>query len=447
MKNVVIWRFHAEGMYPAFVKMQNKGVINITAWYGDTFRCSYCTHDIFSMIKRIYFKSEYHPYDIEVYDKVYASIFRYVSMHSPKRFKPIDEYINLFNVLFNHFYHVLTSGKVDLVFFSFIPHQGPEKILYEVAKALNIKTVMVYQSIFPNKFLYLYDVDDFGDWFNLPIYQPVKTEIEQTYQKELFYMQGKKWRMLSTKDWEKLLRSFRKIPVKFEQVDLIETILSQMTRWKRNIVYRRNLDRHASVPDLNQKFVYFPLHLQPELSTISLGGIFVDQILAIERLHDIIPDDWFIYVKDNPKQNSIMRTPLFFERLRALKKVRLVPTKTNTYTLLENCLFVATITGTAGWEAISGGKNALLFGRSWYRNLPGVFSYHQGMDLYSILNYKIDHAELELKLGELMSKMADGVTDMPYAVIVKDFNPIQNIRNIESLFTKIVVESSSKYNE
>lgn len=35
--------------------------------------------------------------------------------------------------------------------------------------------------------------------------------------------------------------------------------------------------------DFNKKYVYFPLHLQPEMTTDAIGGIYRDQILAIER--------------------------------------------------------------------------------------------------------------------------------------------------------------------
>lgn len=64
-----------------------------------------------------------------------------------------------------------------------------------------------------------------------------------------------------------------------------------------NYLYNNMLKKYSRKIDLNLKYVYFPLHLQPEMTTSVLGGIYSDQVLAIERLAKIIPSDWYIYVK------------------------------------------------------------------------------------------------------------------------------------------------------
>ena len=38
------------------------------------------------------------------------------------------------------------------------------------------------------------------------------------------------------------------------------------------------------------EYVYFPLHLQPEMSTDTNGGMFTDQLLALEKLSRVMPD-------------------------------------------------------------------------------------------------------------------------------------------------------------
>ena len=58
---------------------------------------------------------------------------------------------------------------------------------------------------------------------------------------------------------------------------------------------------------------------------------------------------------------------------------------------------VNTITGTAAWEAITGGKNALLFGKIWFDHFPGIFRYDDNVALHDIMSYRIYHSDLEEK--------------------------------------------------
>ncbi|MBC8342365.1 MAG: capsule biosynthesis protein, partial [Bacteroidetes bacterium] len=193
--------------------------------------------------------------------------------------------------------------------------------------------------------------------------------------------------------------------------------------------------------NLDVPFVYFPLHFQPEKTTSNWGGIYNDQVLALERLSTAIPPDWKIYIKENPKQNGYMRGKWFFERLKSIPNLIMVPIDMNTYELLDKSQFVATVTGTAGWEAITGGKNALIFGWGvWYKSLPGVFQYEEGMDVTKILNNKIDHSQLEKRFGDLYALMADGVIYRGYETMIPGFDTRDNIKTVIRSLTRIIYQ-------
>lgn len=89
----------------------------------------------------------------------------------------------------------------------------------------------------------------------------------------------------------------------------------------------------------------------------TLGGGYEDQFLALERVAQLLLEDWIIYVKENPIQTFYKCCPEFFLRLKNIRNARLVFPCTDTYDLIEHSQFVATITGTAGWEAVATGKN------------------------------------------------------------------------------------------
>jgi hypothetical protein len=157
-------------------------------------------------------------------------------------------------------------------------------------------------------------------------------------------------------------------------------------------------------PDYNVKYVFFPLHYQPELTTSPSGDIFVDQRLCIEVLHKQIPSDYLIYVKEHPVmfashlEGHSSRAKYFYDDLLSYSRVRLIPSDSNSYELIRNAQAVATIRGTIGWEAMALGKPVIAFGLIWYEKYEGVIKI-TNEEIASkikefILNFKFDKQRL-----------------------------------------------------
>lgn len=482
-KNAVIVGFHSESSVKAINMLKQNGIINIKAWIGIA---PDCTHDIMSFYVGDFKGNEYNGIAQDIYDEIFhTTIYQFMDMMSRHSFyaeKSFYDLLNIYNIYFDYFSKLLIENDIDVLLTGF-PHEGADLIIYKIAKKLNIKTILFYQSLFPNKFFYVYNMEDFGDFNEIkPTNKNLDLKIENKYEKELFYHSNvkkyndcffclqrksllgslvinifKKTNILPIKNFIKRYFSFKnKSPVtgrsKTDSHDFVfplikELIIRMMSFSKRflqrflnHIEARKNLMHIINHQvDLNKKYIYFPLHFQPELTTSGLGGIYADQILAIERLSKLIPDDWFIYVKENPAQTELMRGKWFFARLWNIKKVKVISPEFDTYDLTKNCIFVATITGTAGWEAISGGKNTLIFGNAWYKKLPGVFFYTANFKLEDILNYKINHFELERELNLLLCKTADGVIEPNYAVLVNDFDAKKNALSIATFIEQIII--------
>jgi hypothetical protein len=216
-----------------------------------------------------------------------------------------------------------------------------------------------------------------------------------------------------------------------------------MPRYKRFRTYEKMYTRYANTAvNFSEPYVYFPLHLQPELTTSTLGDKYADQLLAIEHLSKLLPPGWFIYLKENPIQTEFMRGRFFWERIKILPNVKFVPIETNTHQLIQHSQFVATITGTAGWEAITGGKNVLVFGRPWYLTLPGVFRYQDGVSLDTLVNQPIDHAKLEEAFSRLCQKMGGGMVSEDYKPLMPGFDPAENEQMLARTLKQILQETS-----
>lgn len=130
-------------------------------------------------------------------------------------------------------------------------------------------------------------------------------------------------------------------------------------------------------PRPGEPYVLFPLHFQPEASTLVRGAPYVDQPALIETIAKAIPVDHRLYVKEH--MYAIGRRPLsYYRRLRALPNVRLIRAETDSHQLIKGSRLVTTITGTMGWEAIVYGIRVLVFGYAFYSRVAGV---HEAKDL------------------------------------------------------------------
>ena len=496
MKNIIIWGFNSESAAQAINTLKEKNIIDVKAWIGDV---PESTHDVIGFLVGDFKKDQYRGRGQDIYDEIFCnSIYQFMDMMSRHSFyaeKSFYDYLNIFNMQFDLFSNLLTENNIDVVLFSGLPHEGPDLILYEISKRLNIKTIMFYQTMFPNKFFYMFDVEDFGKFNEVElINEKPNLKIDNRHEKNLFYMADMKqyrygffslqrgsfgsfvlsllFSLFKRKNYmvfKGFLQRYFKYnvskndspPHSKHQIDrtnkgayspriifsVIKDLLVRFKSFSKRFLQRYSNYRESKKDlsnvlsheiDLNKKFVYFPLHLQPELTTSAIGGVYVDQLLTIERLSKIVPEDWFIYVKENPKQTELMRGKWFFVRLRLIRNVKVVSPDFDTYSLIKNCIFVATITGTAGWEAISGGKNVLVFGNPWYKSLPGVFSYDEDFKLEDLLKYKINHDELEKELNLLLCKTGDGIIDESYSVLVENFNTIDNASNIATFIERLI---------
>lgn len=375
------------------------------------------------------------PFNPEVYQKVYEKLYFFIDQYSrhDRRLhkRPLHYYINQFNLLYNFFYSIFFKEEIELVLFGCIPHLGPESILYEIAKAMNIRTIILHQSPFPGKLFHLECIEEYGDFTSMSKQPGVPyEELEKKFFVYHFYMRSVKTFRFSL--LQMIARTLRKPHI------LLEELSYNYQRYLRVARYKRSLRKLIAPTDYGKKYVYFPLHMQPELSTSVMGGVFNDQLLALELLSRKLPEDWVIHVKENPKQSDFMRDEAFFERLKRIGKVRVVPIQENTYKLIEHSQFVATITGTAGWEAICGGKPTLIFGKTWYQNFEGVFKWNPDFDIRSILDCRIDHEKLEQDYNELLSKSVPGVVAKDYCCLVKDYDEPENIRQVTELLTKLI---------
>jgi hypothetical protein len=122
-----------------------------------------------------------------------------------------------------------------------------------------------------------------------------------------------------------------------------------------------------------RKFVYYPLHVEPELALQARSPEYFFQLTAIISIARDLPAGVVLAVKEHIP--AIGRRPeRFYEQINELKNVILMNPGESGLEIIQQADMVVVITGTAGQEAAVRGTPVISFGRhNLYNVLPHVF--------------------------------------------------------------------------
>lgn len=378
----------------------------------------------------IYEEQRHEPEDyFALEDDVLQYMSRYSTqiMHQQRRFELYPDFqiepdwnshytVYMHNVLY--WYNFLQKNQITHVFLSAIPHEGYDCVIYHLCRYLGISLKIVHVCFIPFR---QYSMDDFmvddpkltaeynrllkeyehSSAEEIPLEGKTAEEFErwasrQPDQMKPWYMRTNPfvrrlrqrfyetniiriWRGILGEDYVKYGKSpaflgaaFRKLP------ELLRMIPVAWKRWrfarpvkKLSLEYRDYYQALAGEPTEGEKYIYFPMHYQPEATSNPMGGgMYADQMIPLRILSRALPDDVKIYVKSHPEQLSPMRTKEYYTELAGIPKVRLMKLETSTYELMKNAMAVASLTGTALWECQFFGVPALAFGYSVKNSAP-----------------------------------------------------------------------------
>ncbi len=218
----------------------------------------------------------------------------------------------------------------------------------------------------------------------------------------------------------------------------------------------KNYGEFAQPCDMSLKYVYAPLHYQPERTTCPEAERYSNQLLMLKVLAQSLPQDWVIYVKENPTQllpntahGERGRYAYFYQDLSEISKVRIVSMQEDPFSLIDNSQMVATLTGTTGWESILRGKPVLCFGNAWYESCEGVFPVRTVEQCQAVLeqidsSFVIEQAKVRQFLSAIDQHSFKGFLrvnryDDP---VNGEANNVKNMFRMISTFVATQVESS-----
>src|SRR3989344_1404774 len=352
MKSAIIFDFHSK-MYIELVKELKNCSIDVLYWTGHK-------RDFFEIDRSLFPKTIFHnledavagipamddadfspvePKFLEALSE--CEVRALVMMENIDRTQvPIMQKMHLYNTYVKYWYGVLTRLKPDVVLFSDIPHAAFKYVAYTIARRLGIKCLNIKNMQIAGR---IWLMDDIGDHHDL------KKEMEKGNQYTIadlspdikdYYLRQKStdrspffFRAEYMEDrvsrLHKVLPTKKAILRNIKQGTLLKTayLYVEMLFWKRSMPsiepfkrsvfsiklqekrwdklkrsFKEEYEKYQIIPDYSKKYIYITLHNQPEQTTTTSGGVFVDQLLAVDMLANAIPKDWIIYVKENPLQ-------------------------------------------------------------------------------------------------------------------------------------------------
>ncbi|MBU1019241.1 MAG: hypothetical protein ABII07_05515 [Patescibacteria group bacterium] len=313
----------------------------------------------------------------------------------------------------------LEKEKPDAVIFALVGSLG-SMVLYHVAKKMGIKTINIeparikgYITVTDNCYCSLSNADKLFDKLQAG-------EVDSKFEKEAedFLKESREKEVRYS--WVKDLMNKKKIgPLKFLLLEIKGFIQHSINYYRKskgdyimqkpswflsNKIVRlcrriRGYKKLYSKPDLNEDFVFFPMHQDPEIATLLLSPFHIDQVNLIEDIAKSLPVHFKLYVKDHPAM-LYSRPMREYKRIKRIPNVELIDPNYSSIKLTKASKLVTTITGTAGFEGVVLKKPIITFGEVFYNKLSMVKRVRCMEDLPSTIkdilrNHKHDDEELK----------------------------------------------------
>lgn len=412
---------------------QKQNIVNFkkTWYYRDYVKNDFTKPDM------NYLKNIENKYDISIWSIAYSEILffdkvRYHTFSDEEILSIIEHECKLFEqildeakpdyVLINYFsgHHAFLFCKMCQVLGIKILMHSVTRIGYRVTITSHIDALDIFDKPFPNSSNSNRSTEELQNWFKKYNLQKHLKEEKVRYAKRVTLFQKLKatvkyLQIVSNKDYQKFYGNYG---INFFSV-IKRQISIQFRKWQRNRFLK---DKFIKNPDLTQKYVYFPLQVEPE-RTISFGApLQPNQLELIIIIAKSIPVEYKFYVKEHPLLYwTEGRNLLFYKKLLELPNVYLLQPEIDSEKYIQNSSLVFTINGTSALESAFFGVPSIVFGKTGYSFLPSVATVKNLEELPKIIRSSLEK-NVDIKdLNMFIDYMEDNSFEVDYRLLESNF--------------------------
>ena len=327
-----------------------------------------------------------------------------------------DEILKILELECKFFENVLDISKPDF-FMTTVTDQRRSNLLERMCRSKGIKVLMLetsrlgYRSTISeeaNEIDYLQDMQSTNSKITF-------SELRENIKKFSRYKQAKSLRAggFNFSMWEKIKSSLYWMINTFDKEYRMGYDHFGMTRF--NVItdrlsaaikrsYRESYIDKALVRKVkNEKFVYFPLSVEPERTLSISAPFYMNQLEIIRNVARSLPTDYKLYVKEHMAMRYRHWRPIsYYQTIMDLPNVTLIHPSLSNEELIKNCSIVFTVTGTAGLEAAYYGKHSIIFGHTSYDSLPSVHKIEHLEDLPQLVRTCLDEKVVPSDVANLV---------------------------------------------
>ena len=346
-------------------------------------------------------------YKFDVWKIVYSDInfYKYNEYH---KFN-YDEILTIIEQECRFFEQILDDEKPNYLAIR-ITDSSNGQILQKICDAKGIKILMLSFTRFGNRAYISHEYDhlEFSKkhdekkeraFEELQKDTQILTSLQSTFRKK-FRNSKKTWikgalKYLSLVISDKYREHYTNYGKTFSKVIRIEGGFPLKTRKRKKFIDINLLSQLK----LEERFIYFPLQLEPERATLIPATFYTNQLDVITNIAKAIPIDFQLFVKEHPMQKiKGWREISFYKSIMELPNVKLIHPSIPNDEMLKKCSLAITIAGTTGLEAALYKKPCIIFADVNYSSLPSVYRLRSLEDLPNAIRESL---KKEVKLSDV----------------------------------------------
>lgn len=205
-----------------------------------------------------------------------------------------------------------------------------------------------------------------------------------------------------------------------------------ITRSLQQTLQRRANAVGTDSPAVENRFVVFALHYEPERTSLPEGLPVAFQGEALVALRAQIPADVTLVVKEHYSQQSTAlrgfagRSPDFYKFVESMPNTQFAPLSELLSDLVQRSEAVFTLTGTIAIEAVLKGTPVGYFGSPWWGGLPGTHLIEGDIDLEAIKSLPMPSVDEVFDFFDrlIASTMIPGIASERPSVVERKLGPL-----------------------